>query len=125
MGYEFLNLLSGVFVNAGAEKALSTNYARFTGETLDYEELAHQCKRLITKTAMASELNVLGHRLDRIAQRNRWSMDFTRPGLTRALQEVIAGFRVYRTYITDGHVLRAIGNMSSRRWPTPSAATRT
>jgi (1->4)-alpha-D-glucan 1-alpha-D-glucosylmutase len=32
-------------------------------------------------------------------------MDFTRPGLTRALQEVIAGFRVYRTYISEGHLL--------------------
>src|SRR5262249_9142821 len=26
--------------------------------------------------------------------------------LTRALQEVIAGFRVYRTYVSEGHVLQ-------------------
>jgi (1->4)-alpha-D-glucan 1-alpha-D-glucosylmutase len=106
VGYEFLNLLGGIFVNAATEKACSNIYARFTGETLNYDELAYQCKRLIVTTSMASELAVLGHRLDRISERNRWSMDFTLASLTRALQEIVAGFGVYRTYITDGHVLQ-------------------
>jgi (1->4)-alpha-D-glucan 1-alpha-D-glucosylmutase len=54
---------------------------------------------------MASELNVLGHRLDRISERNRWTRDFTLNSLTHALREVIAGFRVYRSYVQPGRIL--------------------
>jgi (1->4)-alpha-D-glucan 1-alpha-D-glucosylmutase len=50
---------------------------------------------------MSSELNVLGHALDRLSERNRHSRDFTLNSLTHALREVIACFPVYRTYI-DG-----------------------
>jgi hypothetical protein len=51
---------------------------------------------------MASELNVLGHRLNRISEKHRSSRDFTRRSLTRALREIIACFPVYRTYLGDG-----------------------
>ena len=50
---------------------------------------------------MASEINQLGHRLDRISERNRLFRDFTLPSLARALREVIAAFPVYRTYVGE------------------------
>ena len=50
---------------------------------------------------MASEINQLGHHLDRISERNRLFRDFTLPSLVRALREVIAAFPVYRTYVGD------------------------
>jgi (1->4)-alpha-D-glucan 1-alpha-D-glucosylmutase len=53
------------------------------------------------QVSMSSELNVLGHALDRLSERNRHSRDFTLNSLTHALREVIACFPVYRTYI-DG-----------------------
>ena len=105
VGYEFLNTLNGVFVNLDAERACSAIYQRFTGETGAFRELVYRAKRLITRMVLASELMVLGHQLDRISERNRWTRDFTLSSLTRALQEVIACFDVYRTYIADGYVL--------------------
>jgi (1->4)-alpha-D-glucan 1-alpha-D-glucosylmutase len=105
VGYEFLNSVNGLFVDPRGEAPLSQFYSRFTGQSLDIDELSYQCKRLIVRMSMASELTVLGHRLDRISERNRWTRDFTLNSLTRALQEVISGFRVYRSYVEPQSVL--------------------
>src|SRR5207245_3675894 len=48
---------------------------------------------------------MLGHQLDQLAERNRWSRDFTLNTLRHALREVIACFPVYRSYIAGGEVL--------------------
>ena len=53
---------------------------------------------------MSSELTALSRRLDRIGEQHRWSRDFTLHILQNALQEVIACFPVYRTYIGEGAV---------------------
>ncbi|HET6423026.1 MAG TPA: hypothetical protein VFG20_05040, partial [Planctomycetaceae bacterium] len=105
VGYEFLNHLNGLFIDPAGERPLSTLYQRFTEETLDFAELAYQCKRLIVRMSMAGELNVLGDRLDRISESNRLTRDFTLHSLTRALQEVMACFSVYRTYVQTDQVL--------------------
>lgn len=105
VGYEFLNAVNGLSVDVRSEGPLSKLYTKFSGESLDFDALAYECKRLIVRISMASELNVLGHRLDRISERNRGTRDFTLNSLTRALQEVIAGFRVYRSYVQPGRVL--------------------
>jgi (1->4)-alpha-D-glucan 1-alpha-D-glucosylmutase len=100
-GYEFLNLVGGLFVDGGNERALTAAYAAFTGQRTPYPDLVYECKRLILQVSMSSELNLLAHALDRLAERNRHSRDFTLNSLTLALREVIACFPVYRTYI-DG-----------------------
>jgi (1->4)-alpha-D-glucan 1-alpha-D-glucosylmutase len=100
-GYEFLNLVGGLFVDGGSEKAMTAAYTAFTGQRTPFPDLAYQCKQLILRVSMSSELNVLGHTLDRLSERNRYSRDFTLNSLTHALREVIASFPVYRTYI-DG-----------------------
>lgn len=105
VGYEFLCAANGVFVDPRGQRPLSSLYARFTSQSLDFDEIAYQSKRLIVRMSMASELNVLGNRLDRISERNRWTRDFTLNSLTRALQEVIAGFQVYRTYVRPERIL--------------------
>ncbi|HKT34888.1 MAG TPA: malto-oligosyltrehalose synthase, partial [Nitrospira sp.] len=51
--------------------------------------------------SMASEINVLGHQLNGISERDRRSRDFTLNNLTHAIREVIACFPVYRTYVTE------------------------
>jgi (1->4)-alpha-D-glucan 1-alpha-D-glucosylmutase len=98
-GYDFLNAVNGLFVDAGNRKAFEDIYGRFTGLRVPFREVAYQCKHLIMRTAMASELNVLGYQLSRLARRNRHTRDFTLGSLTDALREVIACFPVYRTYI--------------------------
>ncbi len=99
-GYELLNLVEGLFVDRTSEKAMTAAYAVFTGWRTPFADLAYECKQLIMQVSMSSELNVLGHTLDRLAERNRYSRDFTLNSLTTALREVIACFPVYRTYIT-------------------------
>ncbi|HEX7318707.1 MAG TPA: malto-oligosyltrehalose synthase [Pyrinomonadaceae bacterium] len=98
-GYEFMNLLNGVFVDAANGQALRELYAEFTGARVRFTELLYECKRLILKAAMSSELFVLSRRLTRIAERSRYTRDFTQNSLHHALTEVIACFPVYRTYI--------------------------
>ncbi|HEV8584764.1 MAG TPA: malto-oligosyltrehalose synthase [Methylomirabilota bacterium] len=99
-GYEFLNLLNGIFVDRAHARAMEQNYARLIRHRPGFTEIVHDCKRLIMETSMASELHVLAHRLNRISERHRASRDFTLGALTRALREVIAAFPVYRTYVT-------------------------
>jgi (1->4)-alpha-D-glucan 1-alpha-D-glucosylmutase len=58
-------------------------------------------KQLIMHVSMSSEVNVLGHQLNRLSERDRRSRDFTLNSLTHAIREIIACFPVYRTYIDD------------------------
>jgi (1->4)-alpha-D-glucan 1-alpha-D-glucosylmutase len=100
-GYGFLNQLNGLFVYPGSKNAFRSLYERWTGWSTPFAELAYDCKRLILRASMSSELNVLARRLDRICQQHRHSRDFTLESLRFALREVIACFPVYRTYIVE------------------------
>ena len=99
-GYEFPNLLNGIFVDRAQARAMEQNYARLIRHRPGFTEIVHDCKRLIMETSMAAELNMLAHRLNAISEKHRTSRDFTLGALTRALREVIAAFPVYRTYVT-------------------------
>lgn len=99
-GYDFLALVNGIFVQRANERATDAAYARFVDNEDTFEELVYQCKRLIMNVSMASELNVLGHQLNRLSERDRRSRDYTLNNLTHAIREIIACFPVYRTYIT-------------------------
>ncbi|MDZ7617197.1 MAG: malto-oligosyltrehalose synthase, partial [Patescibacteria group bacterium] len=98
-GYDFLNSVSGLFVDPAGLGALLNIYRRFTGEPVAFQEVAYQCKLLILRVAMSSELHLLAHRLNRISERHRLCRDFTLNSLQRVLREILASFPVYRTYI--------------------------
>ncbi|HVF42230.1 MAG TPA: malto-oligosyltrehalose synthase [Pyrinomonadaceae bacterium] len=98
-GYEFMNLLNGVFVDASNAHAFRELYAEFTGASARFSDLVYECKRLILKAAMSSELYVLSRKLTRIAEQHRYTRDFTQNSLHHALTEIIACFPVYRSYI--------------------------
>ncbi|MBD0304933.1 MAG: malto-oligosyltrehalose synthase [Nitrospiraceae bacterium] len=99
-GYEFLNRVNGLFVDASHEPMIDEVYAKFTHEPLSFEDLAYQKKKLIMSASMSSEINVLGHQLNRFSERDRRSRDFTLNSLVHAIREIIACFPVYRAYIT-------------------------
>jgi (1->4)-alpha-D-glucan 1-alpha-D-glucosylmutase len=99
VGYDLMDRLNRLFVDASNRDAMDAAYARFVPRTPEFEELIYEKKKLILRSALASELNVLGHLLDRLSERNRRSRDFTLGSLTDALREIIACFPVYRTYI--------------------------
>ncbi|MGH7230799.1 MAG: malto-oligosyltrehalose synthase, partial [Nitrospiraceae bacterium] len=99
-GYEFLNKVNGIFVNPANESAIDEIYAKFIRQRPHFEDLAYEKKKLIMGASMASEINVLGHQLNRLSERDRRSRDFTLNNLIHAIREIIACFPVYRTYIT-------------------------
>ncbi len=112
-GYDFLNHLNGIFVDSANEKRFEDIYSRFTKLKIDFQHLTYDTKKLIMQAAMSSEINVLGHQLNRIAEKNRLSRDFTLYSLIDALREVIACFPVYRTYVGPGHASISDGDRIS------------
>lgn len=82
-------------------KAFDEIYTRFTRSNVDYQDLIYEKKKLIMQTSMPSEINMLGHYLNRISEKNRNTRDFTLNSLTTVIVEVIACFPVYRTYVTS------------------------
>lgn len=103
-GYEFAQAVNGLFVYAPAEQAFERIYRRFIGEHVDFDELVYRCKKLIIRVHLSSELTMLANLLDRIAQANWRTRDYTLNGLRDALTEIVACFPVYRTYVGEDRV---------------------
>jgi (1->4)-alpha-D-glucan 1-alpha-D-glucosylmutase len=101
-GYDFLNQVNGLFVAGAHEKLFTDFYAKVIDREDEYADLVYACKQLIMRVSMSSEINVLGHQLNGISERDRRSRDFTLNSLTHAIREIIACFPVYRTYVTEG-----------------------
>jgi len=102
-GYEFLNDVNAVFVDANGLKKLVRSHHQFTGETQSFGQEVLHCKRLILDTSLGSELNVLANILNQMSEADRNCRDFTLEALRDALREVITYFPIYRTYISaDG-----------------------
>jgi (1->4)-alpha-D-glucan 1-alpha-D-glucosylmutase len=124
-GYDFTNEVAGLFVDPLAEASITDSYRKFLGELLPFSEVVHRSKVQVMHLSLASEMNMLGHMLQRLAEKNRWYRDFTLNALTDAIREVIAGFPVYRTYVAPNEnpspadrdsIMRAV-RMAKRRNP--------
>ncbi len=98
-GYDFLNRLNGLFIDAASERHLSQTYRRFVGESLAFEEVAYEGRRQVMDLELASELRVLANGFNRLAEMSWLTRDHTLIGLRQALREVAACFPVYRTYV--------------------------
>jgi (1->4)-alpha-D-glucan 1-alpha-D-glucosylmutase len=99
-GYDFLNLLNGLFVDRRNQRALLRLHARFTGEQRSFADILYESKTLIMRAPMASELHVLAVALNRLSEHDWHTRDFTLTSLRGALREVVACFPVYRTYVS-------------------------
>jgi (1->4)-alpha-D-glucan 1-alpha-D-glucosylmutase len=123
VGYDLMDRLNRILVAADNEEAMNAAYKRFVPRTPEFEVLIYDKKKLILRSALASELNVLGHQLNRLSERSRRSRDFTLGSLTDALREIIACFPVYRTYI-DARIGRVSDNDRSYIEQATDAAMR-
>ncbi len=99
-GYEFMNAVTGLAVDGRNARAFDAVYRRFVRDATPFAEVAYTAKKFVLETALSAELNVLTLRLDRIAQRDPRTRDFTLGALRRVLVETIAAFPIYRTYVT-------------------------
>jgi (1->4)-alpha-D-glucan 1-alpha-D-glucosylmutase len=98
-GYEYLNVSNGVFVLEENREKIFHIYENFIQRREDMAYLFYKCKKIILMIAMSSELQILARHLKEISEQHRWSCDYTTNSLRFALQEVIASFPVYRSYI--------------------------
>src|SRR5262249_36756777 len=98
-GYEVANAINGLFVDVDHAERFTSIYKEWS-DARAFSEVVHDKKLEILGTALSSELYMLAHQVDRRAQKDRWSRDFTLNGLRRALREVVAYFPVYRSYIS-------------------------
>jgi (1->4)-alpha-D-glucan 1-alpha-D-glucosylmutase len=103
-GYDFGELVNGLFIDARAESSLTRSYFAFVEARPDFDDIVYRSKRLVMHLSMASELNALASLASRIAQASRATCDFTYSLLRAALGEVVASFPVYRTYITGAAI---------------------
>lgn len=103
-GYDFANQVNGLFVDSGQAKSFEKIYSRFVQQRIDFQDVAYERKKLVMLVAMSSEINTLGHYLNRISEQNRHTRDFTLNSLIKSIIEVIACFPVYRTYINSFEV---------------------
>ena len=101
-GYEFMNAVTGLAVDARATSARSTaSTSASPRDTAPFDEVAYAAKKFVLETALSAELNVLTLRLDRIAQRDpaHARLHATARCAARCV-ETIASFPIYRTYVT-------------------------
>ena len=127
-GYDFSNLVNGLFVDSSAVMRMERIYRNFIADEIDFEELAYTSRKLIIRVALVSELNVLANMLTRIALARRRTCDFTTNSLRDALTEIVASFPVYRTYVSEAglseydarYIQKAV---DAAKWRSPAADT--
>jgi (1->4)-alpha-D-glucan 1-alpha-D-glucosylmutase len=128
-GYEWLNVISRVLVDAQGLDPLERTWREFTGERADFSALLDATKLRVIDTMLASEFNVLTRALARIAAGHFSTRDFTIDRLRAALQVYVIEFPIYRTYITtagpsagDRTAVEAVIAHARARWQGPDPA---
>ncbi len=97
-GYRFANMVNAVLVDHRAAERIGRIWRSFTGVADSFEEVTYKAKREVAHGALASDLEVLAHRLLAIAKADRATRDCTLNGLREMLVTVVASLTVYRTY---------------------------
>ncbi|MBX9790747.1 MAG: malto-oligosyltrehalose synthase [Pirellulales bacterium] len=123
-GYDFMHQVGGQFLDPQGWKSIVQFYRRAVGEARTFDEVVRDSKRLILRSAMASELQMLAHQLNRISEQHRRSRDFTLNVLRYALREILMCFPVYRIYPNprgvgdrDRHFVNLAAALAKRRNP--------
>ncbi|MGH7089301.1 MAG: malto-oligosyltrehalose synthase, partial [Stellaceae bacterium] len=123
-GYEFIGQAGGLFIDPAGKAPLTEFYRRFTGAAQDFAQTLHDSQKRITSVNLASEVNVLARAFLALAMRGRRTRDFTLNLMRAALEEVVARFPVYRTYVSPAGTAPedrrdidwAVG-LAKKRWP--------
>jgi (1->4)-alpha-D-glucan 1-alpha-D-glucosylmutase len=98
-GYEFLNDAMGVLLQPEGEIPMTKLYNRFVEPSPSFDESVYNGKMLVMHTSLSSERFRLSYELDRIAEADYHTRDFTLVALRESLSEILASFDRYRTYL--------------------------
>lgn len=100
-GYDFLNLVGNLCIDAEGMQPLTHIYENFINEKKEpFHSILSTCKRLVLKELLGSELNRLSSLFVDICERHRRHRDYTRHDLHEALLETAIFFPVYRSYMS-------------------------
>jgi (1->4)-alpha-D-glucan 1-alpha-D-glucosylmutase len=98
-GYEFLNLVGGLFVDPAGETPLTATYTSFTGLEGDLPSVVRESKLAVLSENLGSELNRVTALLLEICESHRRHRDYTRHDCHEVLRELAVVFPRYRTYV--------------------------
>ena len=122
-GYDFLNAVNGLFVDADGFSHLDKDYRRFTGCEHSYAEICYIRNKQVIYQLFAGELAAFTHLLAKLASQDVHARDIPLPELVRAFVEVTACLPVYRTYVRSFSV--SDRDRSYLNWTLETARRRT
>jgi (1->4)-alpha-D-glucan 1-alpha-D-glucosylmutase len=99
-GYDFVNQVLAVFVDPEGEAAMNRLYRRLAPRDETFDDVLYACKKRIMQVNLASEMSVVAREFHQLALRDWRTRDFTLNGMRAAVEEVVAAFPVYRTYVS-------------------------
>lgn len=98
-GYDMMNLVSGLYVDAAGLDALGALYARVTGVREDFATIAHERQKAVMARLLRAEVVLATRALAEVARRLPLGRDVAVEQLEAALVGATASLPVYRTYI--------------------------
>ncbi len=100
VGYDFLNMVNGLFIQKKNEEELNAIYSSFIGYEQNFEDILYQRRKSYIEQEMGSQIRSLVRLLESIAVSMK--SEFEKEDLQQAIKEIVACYPVYRTYIRPG-----------------------
>jgi (1->4)-alpha-D-glucan 1-alpha-D-glucosylmutase len=97
-GYDWLNLVGGLFVDPAGEQPLTKAYEDFTGRSTPWEDVEYSARLEVVRGQFTADLRRLTGTLVTVCEANRRYRDYAWRELQHTLEVVLACFPVYRTY---------------------------
>jgi (1->4)-alpha-D-glucan 1-alpha-D-glucosylmutase len=130
-GYDFLNALNTLFINAEGYRDIEESYRRFAGIVQSFADTWYQRKKQVIDELFATDRDLLSDRLGRLAALDVRGTDVPVRELTDALKEITACLPVYRTYYRNAAALSEQDKVSleaafsDARWRASSISSET
>jgi (1->4)-alpha-D-glucan 1-alpha-D-glucosylmutase len=99
-GYPFMNQVSGLFVDPASKETMTGLYEEVSGDNKKFRETLQECKKMVIEYQFAQELKNLTDTLYDIAKQNPLTGDYTKHDMSLAIERLMIGMPVYRTYIS-------------------------
>ncbi len=98
-GYDYLNVVAGLFVDPAGEPAITEGYGRLTGADTDVAAVVRAARELAVNELLAADVTRLTALLVDVCEHRRHQRDRTRHELHQAVRALLVAFPVYRTYV--------------------------
>jgi (1->4)-alpha-D-glucan 1-alpha-D-glucosylmutase len=100
-GYDFLEKLSGLFVDPTSEQDMTQTFERLTHQTWQPTLASRKARLEVMSDALHSEVTRLSELAHRACVASPTCRDYTRTEVEAALAEIFAGYPSYRSYLTE------------------------